>query len=38
MSEQILRRSAEQQFQQELDALIAAETYPVPEGWRMSPR
>ena len=38
MSEQILRRSAEQQFQKELDALIAAETYPVPEGWRMSPR
>lgn len=38
MSEQILRRSAEQQFQQELDALIAAETYPVLEGWRMSPR
>ena len=34
----ILRQTAEVRFQKELDALIAAETDPVPTGWRMSPR
>ena len=32
------RLPAEELFQNELDALIAAETDPVPTGWRMSPR
>ena len=32
------RLPAEALFQTELDALIAAETDPVPTGWRMSPR
>jgi len=34
----VQRLPAEQLFQQELDALIAAETNPIPTGWRMSPR
>ena len=34
----VQRLPAEQLFQKELDALIAAEQYPVPSGWRMSPR
>ena len=34
----VQRLPAEQLFQKELDALIAAEQYPVPAGWRMSPR
>ena len=34
----ILRKTAEEQYQKELDALIAAETDPIPTGWRMSPR
>lgn len=34
----IQRLPAEQLFQKELDALIANEKYPVPAGWRMSPR
>lgn len=38
MNEEILRLPAEQLFQKELDALIAAETRPVPTGWRMSPQ
>lgn len=38
MEEQLQRLPAEQLFQQEIDALIAAETDPVPTGWRMSPR
>lgn len=39
MNQQNLQRlPAEQLFQQEIDALIAAETFPVPAGWRMSPR
>lgn len=37
MSE-ILRLPAEKQFQAELDALIANEKYPVPTGWKMSPK
>jgi len=32
------RLPAEQLFQKELDALIAAEKDPIPTGWRMSPR
>lgn len=38
MENEILRLPAEQQFQAELDALIAAEKNPVPTGWRMSPK
>lgn len=38
MSEEILRLPAEQLFQAEIDALIAAEKDPVPVGWKMSPR
>lgn len=34
----IQRLPAEQMFQQEIEALIAAEQDPVPTGWRMSPR
>ena len=34
----VQRLPAEQLFQNELDALIAAEKHPVPTGWRMSPR
>ena len=34
----VQRLPAEELFQKELDALIAAETDPVPTGWRMSPR
>ena len=34
----VQRLPAEELFQRELDALIAAETDPVPTGWRMSPR
>lgn len=33
-----LRLPAEKQFSAELEALIAAETHPIPTGWRMSPR
>ena len=32
------RLPAEELYQTELDALIAAEQDPVPAGWRMSPR
>lgn len=32
------RLPAEQLFQKELDTLIANEKYPIPTGWRMSPR
>ncbi|MBE5963248.1 MAG: ATPase [Lachnospiraceae bacterium] len=32
------RLPAEQLFQKEIDALIAAEKDPIPEGWKMSPR
>ncbi len=38
MKEQILRLPAEQLFQKEIDALIAAERDPIPTGWKMSPR
>lgn len=38
MSEELLRLPAEQLFQKEIDALIAAEKNPVPTGWRMSPQ
>ena len=38
MEEQILRLPAEQLFQNEIDALIAAEKYPVPAGWNISPQ
>ncbi|MBD5130908.1 MAG: AAA family ATPase [Ruminococcaceae bacterium] len=38
MEQQILRLPAEQLFEEELNALIKAESDPVPKGWRMSPR
>ncbi len=38
MDQKVQRLPAEQLFQNELDALTAAERDPVPEGWRMSPR
>ena len=38
MSTEIQRLPAEELFKAELDALIANEAYPVPAGWRMSPR
>lgn len=38
MGEEILRLPAEKLFQNEIDALIAAEKNPVPTGWRMSPQ
>lgn len=38
MKEQILRLPAEQLFQKEIDALIAAEHDPIPTGWKISPR
>ncbi len=37
-TQKVQRLPAEQLFQGELDALIAEEKYPVPTGWRMSPR
>lgn len=37
MSE-IQRQSAENLFQEEIDALIKAEEHPIPTGWKMSPR
>lgn len=36
--ENVQRLPAEQLYQEEIDALIAAERDPVPTGWRMSPR
>lgn len=38
MEQQLQRLPAEQLFQKEMDALIAAEKDPIPTGWRMSPR
>lgn len=38
MKQEVLRLPAEQLFQKEIDALIAAEKDPIPTGWRMSPR
>ena len=32
------RLSAEMLYQLELDTLIANEKYPIPQGWKMSPR
>lgn len=37
MAQDILRLSAEQLYKNEIDALIANEKSPVPEGWQMSP-
>lgn len=34
----ILRQTAEELYSREIEALIAADTDPVPTGWRMSPR
>ena len=34
----VQRLPAEQMFQKEINALIAAEKDPVPTGWKMSPR
>ena len=36
--EKVQRLAAEQLFQDEIEALIEAETGPVPTGWKMSPR
>lgn len=38
MAQEILRLSAEQLYKNEIDALIANETDPIPKGWQMSPR
>ncbi len=38
MSEQVLRLPAEKLFQEEIDALIKAETNLIPTGWKMSPK
>ena len=38
MAKEILRLPAEQLYRNEIEALIAAEKDPVPEGWQMSPR
>ena len=38
MKQEVLRLPAEQLFQKEIDALIAAEKDLVPAGWKMSPR
>ena len=38
MSQEILRLSAEQLYKNEIDALIANETDPIPKGWQMSPK
>ena len=37
-NQNVQRLPAEELYQRELDALISAETDPVPTGWRMSPR
>lgn len=37
MDNSILRLPAEQLFEEEINALIKAETNPIPDGWRMSP-
>ena len=34
----ILRQTAEELYQKELNALMAAERDPIPTGWKMSPR
>ena len=38
MCDKTLRLPAEQLFQEEIEALIAAETNPIPTGWKMSPQ
>ncbi len=38
MNNEILRKSAEQLYKAEIDALIANESNPVPLGWQMSPK
>ena len=38
MSDKTLRLPAEQLFQEEIEALIAAETNPIPTGWKISPQ
>ena len=38
MEQNILRLPAEKLFEEELNALIKAESDPVPTGWRMSPK
>lgn len=38
MNENILRKSAEELYQDEINALIANEKDPVPAGWKMSPK
>ena len=39
MSDQNVQRlPAEELYQRELEALISAESDPIPTGWRMSPR
>lgn len=38
MKQEVLRLPAEQLFKEEIEALIKAETDPVPTGWKMSPR
>ena len=38
MSDKTLRLPAEQLFQEEIEALLAAETNPIPTGWKMSPQ
>lgn len=38
MPQTVQRLPAEQLFQAEIDALIAAEKNPIPTGWRMSPK
>ena len=38
MSDKTLRLPAEQLFQEEIEALVAAETNPIPTGWKMSPQ
>ena len=35
---EVLRLSAEETYQEEIEALIAAEKDPIPAGWQMSPR
>src|SRR3954470_13601907 len=37
-SGEVLRAPAEELFDQELDALVAADKYEKPPGWKMSPR
>ena len=36
--EELQRLTAEQMFQDEIDALIKAEKNPIPTGWKMSPK